>query len=361
MMIIDKLSLQTTGIGSLPHHNVDAALEFSFQTSLPFLPQIPIRNPWEFMIPQSLDGMPGLQVEREGLALLDIDVWSGRKRILDEKLSEAFSQAPKNLNSFEAFEPPAATSSSWQPFLWELEERRTRLAKIQLAGPLTCQWALKLNDGSTIDQYPQISTQIFRLILARALGMCRRLQTDGIQPLFYLDEPGLFAYTPENPQHTMALQEFKILIQALRNEGVWVGLHCCSNANWNAILQLPLHILSIDTGYSLDHILGHHLDALGNFFKSGGRLSLGVIPTQRASELQQLNPSALFVQLLGTFNKHCADRPEFVRQILAQSLYTPACGLALHNTSNAENVLATLKEFRDCLATRWIKEWDLET
>lgn len=47
--ITDKkfsLTAQTTAIGSLPHHNVDAALAFSFQLGIPFLPQIPIRNSW---------------------------------------------------------------------------------------------------------------------------------------------------------------------------------------------------------------------------------------------------------------------------------------------------------------------------
>ena len=54
------LARRTTGIGSLPHHNIDTALEYSFQFGLPFLPQIPIRSPWELMITQALEGLPGL-------------------------------------------------------------------------------------------------------------------------------------------------------------------------------------------------------------------------------------------------------------------------------------------------------------
>ena len=33
----------------------DAALAFSFSMDVPFLPQIPIRNPWEYMIAQALE------------------------------------------------------------------------------------------------------------------------------------------------------------------------------------------------------------------------------------------------------------------------------------------------------------------
>src|SRR4051812_41571970 len=83
----------TTAIGSLPHHNIDAALEFSFQTDIPFLPQIPIRNPWEFMIAQALEGMPGLAIDEDGTCRLDLDVWTGRCHAFNERLLTAFSQA----------------------------------------------------------------------------------------------------------------------------------------------------------------------------------------------------------------------------------------------------------------------------
>src|SRR5215210_6594470 len=73
----------TTAIGSLPHHNIDSALAFSFQASIPFLPQIPIRNPWEFMIAQALDGMPGLQVDEDGAVSLNYDIWNSRAHSLN--------------------------------------------------------------------------------------------------------------------------------------------------------------------------------------------------------------------------------------------------------------------------------------
>jgi hypothetical protein len=62
LISVREIPATTTGIGSLPHHNIDAALSFSFKTGIPFLPQIPIRNPWEYMIAQALENLPGLQV-----------------------------------------------------------------------------------------------------------------------------------------------------------------------------------------------------------------------------------------------------------------------------------------------------------
>ena len=341
----DVLNLGTTGIGSLPHHNTDAALEFSFQLSIPFLPQIPIRNPWEYMIAQALEGMPGLQMEKDSTALLDIDVWAGRSHAFNERLLDAYASAAKPA-AFESFEPSSAASSCWQPFLWELEERQVRVAKIQLAGPMTSQWALRLNDGSNIDRSPEIAAQIYRLVLARALAMTRRLQAGGIQPLLYLDEPGLYGLSQDNPRDVMGLQELKLMVQALRKEGVWVGLHCCSNTDWTRILNLGLDILSIDTGLSLDLFLESG-DALEKFLTGGGRLSLGVIPTDKSLlGSGRLDVKDLFLEIIDTFGKHWKEKQGLVRKCLKEAIYTPACGLALHSTTDAEMILATLLEFQ---------------
>ncbi len=331
----------TTGIGSLPHHNVDAALEFSFKHDIPYLPQIPIRNAWEYMIPQALEGLPGLLVEKDGTVLLDINVWSARAKAFSEKLSLAFENSISH-RAFESFEPSAASFSSWQPFLWELQERKVKLAKIQLAGPLTSQWALKLLDSSSIFEHPDLTTQIYKLVLARTLAMCCRLKEVGVQPFCYIDEPALYAFSIKEPRHLLAVQELKILIQAMKKEGVLVGLHCCSNTNWKVVLELGLDFISLDVQLSLESVLA--CDEVKLFLKAGGHFSFGVIPTSKtqAQDQLQLNPQEIFLVLKETLLKYKLDP----KQVLAQALYTPACGLALHSTSYAETVFEHLTNFR---------------
>ena len=104
----NKLSLAkspTTGVGSLPHHYVDAALEYAFRFDVPFLPQIPVRHPKEFMIVQALEGLPGLTTGEKGEATLNFQVWEKEASILDAKLIQAFKLAENDNNAFEAFEP----------------------------------------------------------------------------------------------------------------------------------------------------------------------------------------------------------------------------------------------------------------
>src|SRR5689334_4029468 len=80
----------TTGIGSLPHHNVDSAIEFAFRFGLPFLPQIPIRHPGEFMLPQALDGLPGMSFDADGFVTVDLIAWESGAHAFGATLDAAF-------------------------------------------------------------------------------------------------------------------------------------------------------------------------------------------------------------------------------------------------------------------------------
>ncbi|MBY0369168.1 hypothetical protein K2X33_00680 [bacterium] len=331
----------TTGIGSLPHHNIDSALEYAFRYDIPFLPQIPMRNPWEYSIPQALEGLPGVRVEKDGTALIDPGVWVGRARAFEEKLSWAFDHA-STPDAFIAYEPSAATSSSWQPFLWELQESGRQFAKIQIVGPLTAQWTLRSTEGKNLED-PGLSSSIFRLILARSLAMARRLKSLGVSPLLFIDEPALFVFSPTNPLHVSAMGELKLLIQALQKEEVAVGIHCCSNTQWDRVLETGIDFLSLDTQLSLPHLL-QFAPAVTSFVGRGGRFALGVVPTSGQIPLGAFDGQGLRTSVAQTL--HQALGEGVASQLLESALWTPACGLALHSPKDAETVLSLLSSKR---------------
>lgn len=362
---MNSAEFRTTCIGSLPHHNFDAALQFAFQSDIPFLPQIPIRNPWEYMLAQALEGVPGLSAETDGSVTLNLDIWETRQKELNESLAHAFSKADTDPVAFQLFEPSAAISSCWQPFVWELAERESPLAKIQIAGPLTSQWSLKFtraHKASASEQSPEVSMQIFRLVLARALAMTRKLKAHQIKPILYLDEPGLYGLSRSNPKHTVGIQELRIMIQTLRKDGVQVGLHCCSNTDWGIVLGLGLDIISLDVALSAASLFSKaNAQAVSDFVKMGGRFSFGVIPTARSAVLRSIEPALLFSELLGAFEvaetagvnelkNAWRDQPDFIKKILSEAIYTPACGLALHTVADADLIMELLREFKDYMA-----------
>lgn len=337
----------TTAIGSLPHHNVDSALEFSFKLGLPFLPQIPIRNPREFMISQALDGLPGLRLESGGFVSLDLGKWEAGSAPLKARLDTAFAAPPGDLSAFDSFLPSAESAACWQPFLWELEERGIKRAKVQIAGPLTCQWAMRLSDGKTLDQHPEISNQIFQLLLARSIAMVRRLRSTGISPWIYLDEPGLFGVSKNNPLHQVGLRELQLYVHSLRKENAIVGLHCCSNTDWSTLLTLGIDVLSIDTALSLESLFADQKTVYW-FLERGGRLSLGVVPTGLSSEeIRALDTPRLIESFQSIWKRCWKQDPEAERLALENAIWTPSCGLALHTPEDAETILNRLLEFAE--------------
>jgi len=329
----------TTGIGSLPHAYIDAALKFSFKLSVPFLPQVPMRNPNEFMINQALEQLPGLEANDGAQIVLNETVWKQKHQAIREITEKAFDESKKP-DAFIPFQPSPEVWTCWYPFLFELVEQDISFAKIELAGPMTCQWALQLGNGSGADKNPEIGMQVFRLTLARAIAMARQLKQRDVVPLFYLDEPGFYAFTSKNAHHVMALQELKLFIQTLQKEDTLVGVHICSNTEWDAILSLPIDVLSVDTNLSLSLLLTHRT-ALKQFINRGGRLSMGIVPTGvHTLKVQSFSAELLLQHFLATLHKHLQDDPILIRQILDTSLITPACGLALHSIGDAETILS---------------------
>lgn len=294
----------TTGIGSLPHSHPNVALDYSFRMGIPFLPQLSMSNPSEDM------------------------------------------------------RTPGISLSSWGPFLDLLREHQSPLAKIQITGPITTRWSFR-----PLDQEPptQIDPAIFTQCLAQSLAMTGELQSINVQPLLYLDEPALYALSPENPLHLLAIQGLNSLIQSLKKEGVIVGLHCCSNPRWDLLLgPQGIHpdFLSIDTGLSLKSLLSAPENLLEKYIRSGGRLSLGIIPTDRSRPMHSLKVTEIFTQLIKTFTEAWSHQPALIHKVLNDAIYTPACGLALHSVTDSELILALLNQFYDACTSN-IREQDL--
>jgi hypothetical protein len=240
-------------------------------------------------------------------------------------------------NDLTLFEPSPQACRAWKPFLWEVEHRKLALAKAQLAGPATVRWVAKTSEGVPLAEVPALDQQVFRLILAKLLARASVLRRAGATPLIYIDEPGLYALERDNPRHLMVLQELKVLTMALQREGAIVGLHCCSNTDWGALLGIGLDVLSVDARLSLDAVLDERV-ALASFLDEGGRLSLGIIPTDLSASYDVgVLVDAVDASLRSALGRRAASA-------LEHCLLTPACGMAMRSAVEAER---TFEQVRD--------------
>jgi hypothetical protein len=347
--------LATTGIGSLPHTQLELAMAQAFSLDIPYLPQLPRGNPAEQLLPMALDGLPGLHVDAEGRCTVHLRDWRREAKAFEKRLDRALQRG-----ELAPFEPQATSCRAWKPFLWELRERGVRLAKAQLGGPITCIWALKTEEGGSTDRRaeaagrsigstdgrraldePELVGQVYRLVLARALAMARAIAAADCVPILFFDEPGLVSLEPRHPQHLLRLSELRLAVLALAKEGARPGLHCCGNTAWGPLLGLGLSYLSIDARLSLDAVLEDGR-AFGRFLEDGGRLALGLVPTDLDSAPELAGDIARGVLA-------ALKRSEPGEKVLGQCLVTPACGLALRSVSDAERVFAELVRARATL------------
>ncbi|MBJ6765346.1 hypothetical protein JGU66_31695 [Myxococcaceae bacterium JPH2] len=324
----------TTGIGSLPHTQVELGLQAALALDIPFLPQLPVGHPSELMIPAALEGLPGLRFDDEGLCTVDLPAWEAGREAFEARLDAALAAG-----ALESYEPSPDACRAWRPFLWEVEHRKLAFAKAQLAGPFTVRSVARASTGTPTLDVPGLDAAMFRLVMARALAMVKALRRTNTTPLFFLDEPGLYALDRTNPRHLLALQELRILVVALQREGALVGLHCCGNTDWAALLDVQPDLLSLDVRLSLDAMVEEQA-ALERFLAAGATLSLGIVPTDLASSYAVPE----LVDSVEASLKAALPRGHAFSQVLSTVLLTPACGLAMRSVGDAERILSELRD-----------------
>ena len=323
-----------TGIGSLPMTQVELGLQAALSLDVPYLPQLPVGSPGEFMVPAALEGLPGLRFDAEGVCTVDGAAFAAGRARLADALGAALEGT-----GLEAFEPSAAAARAWRPFLWEVEHRGLAFAKAQLAGPFTVREVVKTEAGAPAHAVEGLDEAVFRLVLARARAMTRGLRRAGAVPLFFLDEPGLFAWRADEPRHLVALQELRLLVGSLQHEGALVGLHCCSNTDWARVMGLGVDVLSLDVRLSLDALLEER-SAFARFLDAGSTLSLGVVPTDLASTYRVEELAASVEASL----RAALPAGRRFEDVAAGVLLTPACGLAMRSVPDAERILSELRQ-----------------
>lgn len=322
----------TTGIGSLPHTQLELGLQMALQVDVPYLPQLPNGNPSELMIASALDGLPGMRFDNDGLVTIELEQWQAKSQAFGDEI-----EASLQSDALERYEPSSQACRGWKPFLWEVENRKLAFAKIQIAGPATVGWSARTSTGQPASAVPELDRQIFRLLLARAIAMVKAVRRANATPLIYLDEPGLYALTRRDPMHVVTAQELKLMVLALRREGALVGLHCCSNTDWGLVLELGLDLISLDVRLSLDAIL-EEVSALERYLDAGSTLSLGIVPTNAnvTFDIREI-VDAVDVSLRAALGARRAN------ELLRHLVLTPACGLALRSVIEAEKTFEELR------------------
>lgn len=272
--------LGSTGIGSLPPMDLKEIWAGVFSLDIPYLPIFPQADPSEQML-QQLQGNP-----------------------------------PKALGEF----------------LKQVERSKPQWVKLQWPGPHT----LAMTGAEDFRGKAERMEKFILNLIHPVRELCPNV-------LFFFDEPGLSVLDVHQGHQKEGIEDLKLWTEELKEEGVTVGVHCCSDAPWEALLKLPLDVIAFDAELSLVSILKEK-QRLKKWHETGGRLAIGIVPTLLTNGWDADERARVTRQAAEQFLGKKAGK-----EMIKSSLLTPACGLGLRSAEQTREVFRELKKVQRIL------------
>lgn len=221
----------STGIGSLPHTDLDAALRLVAATcpEVPYWPQLPRAVPAEAPLRTALGPLDGVVEVQDGVLVSLV----GEEALLDRlaQPDAGMAAVPQGVPAF-----VDAVIAGRFP--------RCRAVKGQIYGPLTLAGLLRVGNVPAL-QLPELVAALARSLAAQAAAQATMLAACGVPVLVLVDEPGLaaarhLAVPPE------VLDTIDIVVDGARAAGALAGLHLCGGAARHPAAGRAAAVTSVD-------------------------------------------------------------------------------------------------------------------
>jgi methionine synthase II (cobalamin-independent) len=189
-----------------------------------------------------------------------------------------------------------------------------------------------------------------KLLRLKAAWQERELKKLCHRTIIFIDEPYMSAFGSVG----MMLSREKVV--GLLNEvfgGIegLKGVHCCGNTDWSVILGSEVDIISFDT-YNYAQSLSLYPREVKKFLDRGGSVAWGIVPNEEEA-ISKESAASLKDRLEEAMAPFTRKGVPF-KQLIAQGLITPSCGLASLVTEEAAvRVLELLTELSGQLRTRY--------
>lgn len=332
-----------TGIGSMPHKDADAALDliFKYLSNVPFWPQLSKRDVREGMISQFAENLPCIKVTADGI------LFDGR---LSDKELEIFYERiiARDVDYFKLRMNFAWGLFTFYERLKKINLQKLEFIKCQLTGPFTLAAAVFDNRGVSLLHNEIFMQAILKGLAMKGLWQIRFFKEFNKKIILFIDEPylGSFgsAYTPINREQV--IEGLRELTGGLKSEDVLLGIHCCGNTDWSIFTDIEnIDIISFDAFDFLDRLI-LYADDLKRFFKKGGILCWGIVPTQNFTD--NIDKDTLIRKMEAGIEVLVEKGLD--RDLLWNNLFiSPSCGLATLDTQKTEKIFIVLEELSNQL------------
>ena len=327
----------------MPHKDPDEAVEFIFKylPQIPFWPQLPKRDIREGMVAQFSEHFPCLKVTGDGLFYdncnveNDLEVFYGKIIAGDSGYFGISRDYAAGLYSF--YEKLKANGLEKIEFL-----------KCHITGPFTFAASITNREGVAFLHDEVFMQAVIKGLAMKAQWQLRMFSQFGKKAILFIDEPylGSFgsAYTPISREKVVKVYEE--LTAAVKSPEVLIGVHCCGNTDWSMFTAVRgIDIISFDAFGFSDKFAVYASDLKG-FYKRGGLICWGVVPTQEAAEYLEPDPLLRKIE-----DGIAALAKKGVDEALAREnlLLSPSCGLGMLDEAKAAKVFSCLSEVSSIL------------
>ncbi|MBP2634279.1 MAG: hypothetical protein H6Q72_186 [Firmicutes bacterium] len=341
---------RVTGLGSLPYQDELTAIKL-IAKSMPYWPhwpQLPAKVPEQGFVVQYVQpllklGVLSVQPLRDPVFCRTEPGWAEKAVAFYEQYF-AFCQgdaAAEQLFALtgEAFAGMEAFLNSFDSYFLQAEG-----VKGHVSGPLTVGLQIKDEQGKACFYDEALRDMLVKCLTAEAVLEARRLKSLNLPVLIFIDDPALFligASTHITLTKEMASEALSVMLEALHEENVKVGVHACAGIDWSILFALPLDVISFDA-YHYFTGMALQADRLADFLGKGGKMAWGLVPTSDEA-WQETSES-----LLKIFDEQCArltERGIDSKRLSQNIIWTPSCGTGALPIALAEHIYSLLNGF----------------
>ena len=344
-----NLKLNCMAIGSLPHKDVECAMEIVERNfEIPFWPQLAKLNKNEDMIAQFLECMPGITVSgvEEKIHLEnESDEFFEQLESLFMDYEEIISDIDSEL--LDKYEISASNSSTIRPFFEFIERTKPTHAKGQIVGPFTLATTMCDKEGKCAFYDETLREVIVKTLSLKALWQIREIKKAHAEttPIIFIDEPsisqlGTSAFITISKEEAVAI--IKEVSDIIKDAGALSAIHCCGKCDWTVPIESEVNIINLD-GFFFAQNLSLFSAELKPFLEQGGVIAWGVIPTLDKDALEQSDIDTMltkFDEAIEYLVKKGVDK----ELLLRQSMVTPSCGAGSLNIEMAEKAMGLTRE-----------------
>jgi hypothetical protein len=322
-----------TGVGALPHTDPKLACDdvLAMFPEVPYIPTLPDRSQLESIVFNDSEQLPG-RIIRDDRLLFDStkDQTAAMEKVYLDYVEGNFADYGLHKQYASAF--------------IEMMSRRlprAQILKCQVTGPVTFGMQVVDADKRPIYYDSQLADVLSKMIAlkARWCELEMKKNTGVSETLVVLNEPYLASLgssvVPVDKETVRAGWED---IAALVEGGL--GIHCCSNTDWEFVLSLNPSVVSIDAYATAKEFL-LYADAIVSYMERGGIVAWGIVPADTKLFATETTGS-LYDRYLAIRTQLCARMPE--KLFDEQSLITPSCGIRFADRKGSLAIMGSAAE-----------------